>query len=300
MRSDAGATWRRIGLRLLWVLIVAAWVSGCSFVRVGYELAPWYSVRQLDAAWQLDPTQSAFARERMDELMRWHRRSELPEIARWLRSVNARIDGGVDIEEVSGWRKTGLLHWDRTVQQLSPGLARLISSLRPEQIEAMNKRMVTENEDYRREFLPDDLSERQARRVKRAEARLVSFVGDLTQSQRELVLRKAAAMPRNEEIWFAERLARQRDLAELMRRLSSAGSPLVGAQLERANQQVLDFLLPLWEPREPQRRQALEGALRASDDMTAAVLSIAPPDQKARLAARLLGWVNDIEALSRK
>lgn len=300
MRSDGGATRRRIGLRLLWVLVVAAWISGCSVVRVGYELAPWYSVRELDAAWQLDSTQSAFARERVDELWHWHRRNELPEIARWLRSVNARIDGDVDIEEVSGWRRTGLLHWDRTVQQLSPGLARLIGSLRPEQIEAMNRRMVSENEDYRREFLPDDLSERQARRVKRAEARLVSFLGDLTQSQRELVLRKAAAMPRNEEIWFAERLARQRDLAELVRRLSSAGSPLVDAQLERANQQVLDFLLPLWEPREPQRRQALAGVLRASDDMTAAVLSIASPDQKARLAARLLGWANDVEALSRK
>ena len=57
------------------------------------------------------------------------RRSELPEVARWLRSVNARIDGGVDIDEVSGWRRTGLLHWDRTVQQLGPGLARLITIL---------------------------------------------------------------------------------------------------------------------------------------------------------------------------
>lgn len=300
MRSDVGLPQRTGVLRLLLLISVAASISACSIVRIGYELAPWYTARQLDAWWQLDPTQSAFGRARVDELWRWQRRSELPEIARWLRSVNARIDGGVDIDEVSGWRRTGLLYWERTVRPLSPGLASLMNTLRPEQIEAMSKRMVSDNEDYRREFLPDDLAERQARRVKRIEDKLEYFLGELTEAQRELVLRKASAMPYNEEVWFAERLARQRDLAELVWRLSSFGSPLVDAQLERANQQVLDFLLPLWEPHDPQRRQALAGVLRASDDITAAVLSTARPDQKARLSARLVSWANDLEALSRK
>lgn len=122
----------------------------------------------------------------------------------------------------------------------------------------------------------------------------------MTEAQREIVRRKAAAMPRNEEIWFAERLARQRDLSELVRRLSGFGGSLTDAQLEQANGHVLDFLLPLWEPRDGQRLKALEGVLRGSDDITAAVLSIALPDQKARISGRLLGWANDLEALSSK
>lgn len=300
MRSDVGLPQRTGMLRLLLLVIVAASISACSIVRSGYELAPWYSSRQLGAYWQLDPTQSAFARERIDELWRWHRRSELPEIARWLRSVNAPIDGGVDIDEVSGWRRTGLLYWERTVRRLGPGLARLITTLRPEPIEAMNKSMASDNEDYRREFLPDDRAERQARRIKRIEDKLEYFLGDLTEAQREIVRRRAAAMPRNEEIWFAERLARQRDLLALVENRSGFGNSPADAQLEQAQQRVLDFLLPLWRPRDPQRGQALESVLSASDEITVAVLSVARSEQKARLSGRVLGWAHDLEALSRQ
>lgn len=172
MRSDVGSA-RCIGmLRLLLALAVAVFFSACSIVRIGYELAPWYTARQLGAYWQLDSVQSAFARERIDELWSWHRRSELPAISRWLRNVNGRIDGGVELDEVSGWRRTGLLYWERTVRRLGPGLAHLMMTLRPEQIEAMSKRMAADNEDYRREFLPDDSAERQSRRVRRIEEKL--------------------------------------------------------------------------------------------------------------------------------
>jgi len=93
MRSDIGP-WRLGGaLRLALAIVLAASMSACSMVRIGYELVPWYTARHLDSYWQLDAVQSSFARERIDELWQWHRSSELPELARWLRQLSGRLDG---------------------------------------------------------------------------------------------------------------------------------------------------------------------------------------------------------------
>lgn len=292
---DAAMRLARLGLSIL----VAMAVSACSMVRVGYESAPWYASWQLDRYWALDSEQAGHAQERVEDLVRWHRRSELPEYSRWLRRVSERVQAPIDLEEATSWRRTMAGFWGRTGQRLGPGLTRIIVTLRPEQIERMKRRMTSENNDYIKEFLPDDPGERQRRRVKRIEQRIEYYLGDVAGEQREIVLQKARAMSQNEEIWYRERLARQQDFLRLLARLSRPGQPLSEAQREEAERHVVGYLASLWEPADPQRRNSLESVMRASDEITVAVLNVATPRQKDKLSRRLLGWAEDIEALAR-
>ena len=149
-------------VRLAILCLILASISACSTVRIGYEIAPRYAAWQLDRYWQLDSSQASFGKERIDVLWRWHQQSELPEYARWLRSLHVRLGVSVDILEVTSWRETAIRYWRAAALHMAPDLSELIVSLRPRQIEHMKQRMASDNDDYRREFLPEVPGERQA------------------------------------------------------------------------------------------------------------------------------------------
>ena len=284
--------------RLAMLCLIVASISACSMLRIGYEFVPWYAAWQLDRYWRLDAAQASFAKERIDDLWRWHRRSELPEYARWLRSSSAHLDAPVGLTEVTGWRQTAVRHWRAVVLRVAPDLAEMILTLRPEQIEQMKRRMASENDDYKREFLPEGPAQRQSRRIKRIEEKIEYFFGALTDLQRDIIQRMASAMPRNEQVWFDERLARQQDFLRLAERLSRFGPTLADVQRQEATRLTTEYLNSVWQPGDPQRRQALEDIMLASDEITVAVFNTARPEQKARLSERLLRWAVDFEALS--
>lgn len=285
-------------VRVVLALLVTFVVSSCSMVRISYEAAPLYASWQLDRYWSLDSTQSAFGKDRIAEQFRWHRRSELPEYARWLRQVNERSQGSIDLAEAASWRRVMTGFWTKAVHRLAPDLTELLITLQSEQVERMNKRMATENNDYRKEYLPDDLSEREARRIKRIEARIESYLGGITEKQQEIVRKMARLMPQNEQVWYQERLARQKDWAAVMERARLSGQKVSDVARRDTTKQITEYLLSIWEPNDAQRRQRLENVMRASDEIMVEVLNAATPTQKATLSRRLLGWAEDFEALA--
>ena len=288
---------RHLAIALL--LCTAMVAAACSVIQMGYEAAPWYASRLLDRYWALDSTQSAYAQERIAELMRWHRRSELPEYVRWLRQLNERLQAPVDLAEATSWRLGINRFWTRAVQQATPDLTDLFIMLRPEQLERMNKRMISENDDYKKDYLPDDLAEREMRRIKRMDERVEYYLGAITGDQREIVLKMARAMPQNEQVWYDERLARQKDLLATIERVRRPGPQLSDSERREANRVLGDYLLAVWIPTDLQRRQTLESVMRASDEVTVAVLRVATPAQKAALSQRLLRWAREVEAIAR-
>lgn len=233
-------------VRVVLALLVTFVVSSCSMVRISYEAAPLYASWQLDRYWSLDSTQSAFGKDRIAEQFRWHRRSELPEYARWLRQVNERLQGSIDLAEAASWRRVMNGFWTRATHRLAPDLTELLITLQSEQVERMNKRMATENNDYRKEYLPDDLSEREARRVKRIEARIETYLGGITEKQQEIVRKMARLMPQNEQVWYQERLARQTDWAAIMERARLSGQKVSDVARRDTTRQITEYLLAMW------------------------------------------------------
>ena len=148
--------------------------------------------------------------------------------------VSAGSRAQVDIVEVTNWRRMLIRYWRATALRVAPDVSEMIVSLRPQQIEHMKQRMAAANDDYKHEFLPDDPVKRQARRIKRIEDRLEYYFGPLADVQRDIVRRMAAAMPRNEQVWFEERFARQKEVVDLAERLGRFGPTPATAQREEA------------------------------------------------------------------
>ena len=294
--------WRAVGGAVM-ALMAALALASCSMVRIGYEAVPTYASWRLDRYWALDATQSAYGRDRIAELMRWHRRNELPEYIRWLSRVNERVQSPIDLADAVNWRRDLNEFWTRAVRKIVPELSDLVLTLRTEQVEQMNKRMASENDDYRKEFLPEDLFERETRRTRRIEERIEErieyFLGPLTERQRGIVRDMASLMPQSEQVWYQERIARQKGLVATIERVRRPGEKVTDVERDETIWQLTKYLLSVWAPNDSQRQKALESAMVASDEITVAVLNAATPAQKAALSRRLSTWARDFEDLAR-
>jgi hypothetical protein len=120
------------------------------------------------------------------------------------------------------------------------------------------------------------------------------WYGSFSDEQERRIRQLSEALPLNNEYWYRERLRRQQEWLDIVRQ----------AQGGKADRDKLQRLLREYAERfdkspDEKRRAHAEALRTASAEMTAAVMNMATPDQRAYAARRLEGWAKDFEALSR-
>ncbi len=188
-------------------------------IRLGYETLPTWAHWQVERYLALDDEQERIVSRRLDELHRWHRRTQLKQYVRFLREVDDELHNAVDADSIAAWRERVAQAWHPVAEHLAPGVAELAVTLRPEQIERLRKRLKESNETAREKQFPVDARREEARGdriVKRAEF----FLGRLDGDQERELRAMAARLPAAEEEWMAEREARQHRIVAMLERLS--------------------------------------------------------------------------------
>ncbi len=281
-------------LRLLTVLAAtAALAVGCSMARFGYDALPtwvnWQANRYLD----LDAQQRAIVERHLDEVLLWHRQTQLPEYGAFLRAVDDRVRTGLDPADLGAWRAELGGAWTALAERLAPGVAELGVQLRPEQLDRLRMRLAQADDKLRAEWLPADGRSREEARVERLQRRASFFLGRLSAEQARRVAALAAAMPPTEEAWLAERAARNARLLQLLERLSrERPEPAQALRITRAG------LLELWTRPGTQTAQGVARSVDAGDVFAVQVLALATPRQRAHLSELLTGYAKDFEALA--
>lgn len=268
-------------------------LTGCSMPRLGYAAAPTWAIWQLDNYLALDDDQRALVRERIDELLRWHRAVQLPQYASMLREVDDRILAGAQVSDLSAWRDRALQSWPPVVQRVAPTMAQLLVSLKPAQLERLRNRMAEANRKWLKEHGGRDERAAQAARAERYLERAEFFFGDLSREQRVALLQDVGRLPPAGQDWADEREARQQRLLALITRLQ-AQRPAP----ELAERWVGDYLAGLWQSADPQRRGRMALVSAAGDEMSARMLARATDSQRAFLSARLRSYATDFQLLA--
>lgn len=279
----------------LWAPLVATAIAatGCSMAKLGYDAMPTWAHWQVERYLDLDEAQRDIVSRHLDEVHRWHRRTQLPEYAAFLREVDDRLRTPVDAAELGLWRDRVGAAWEALAERLAPGVAELGLTLREDQIRRMRERFADSNEELREEMLPAKgrtLEEARAERlVKRAEF----FLGRLTSAQAREISVLAAGLPPGEEAWLAEREARQRGFVRLLEQLRRE-------QPSRAEARRLsrEYLLGMWKSHEVRRGQRIERSIEAGDELAAQVLANATQKQRTHLSKLLTGFATDFETLA--
>ena len=269
-------------------------LASCSSIKLGYNNADTLLVYSLDSYLDLDETQEKLVRERVRELLGWHRSTQLRAYARLLDDGERLVGNGrVTADEVLAFQQAMNDKLMRVGEQAAPELARLALTLQPAQVDRFAGKLARDNAKARREFVKTAGRETLDDRVKAYAERAESWFGPLSREQLELVRTSLAERPSGQQLWMEERERRQRDLVTLLRRIvDERPTEPIAAQWLR------DYFAQLAQPDDDQRRARVLESRRGNAQLIAQLINGASPAQKAALARKLRGYAQDFSTLA--
>lgn len=201
------------------MLVVAVLLtSACSAVRLGYGQVPTLAYHWLDSWVDFDDVQGAKAREALEAMHRWHRRTQLPDYAQWLTKTAAEMPrANLTADEVCGAGKDLEARWFALIDQMMPAAAELAASLNDAQIVRIQKRFDEGLKRYRDEYTKDDPQTREKKSLERTVSRSETIYGSLDEAQIALLAKAAKTPLWDPEIVIAERKQRVRELVDIVK-----------------------------------------------------------------------------------
>ena len=189
---------------LSWCLIVLT-LSSCSATQFIYNrvdiLVRWY----LDDYVSLDREQQARFDGRLEALLEWHRREELPAYVVLLDDALTILDEGVPLEDT---RAMADRIEDAAIRFQDPFLELLLSTgedLRPDQRQEFVDVLMSKQEEFEEDRLARGDAEYREDLEDRFDKQLSRYLGPLTAEQTDLIAVGVSEMTRLDRFWLEDR-----------------------------------------------------------------------------------------------
>lgn len=268
-------------------------LSACSAVRLGYNqgatLAYWWMDRYLD----FDDPQSLKVREGLQEWFRWHRGTQLNDLAGLLARAEQQVAEPVSPAQVCRWVDDLTVRLNAAYDHAVPVMADVALTLKPAQLKHLEKRYERTNEEFKDDFLQRDPEVRTKASVKRVVEQAEMLYGSLDDVQVALVRRGVVASPFDPQAWLGERQVRQQDVLTSLRRWTAdrASSEVVRAGLKTLAQHTL-------QSKRESYRNYQQRLLDYNCALAADIHNATTPAQRQKAVKKLRGWEEDLRALS--
>ncbi|MDQ1302304.1 MAG: hypothetical protein QG595_287 [Pseudomonadota bacterium] len=273
---------------LVLMLLASLLLTGC-VVRIAYGQLEWLTRWSVESYLDLSNSQEHLVREIIGRNLAWHRATELPQYAAYLRELRAGVAAPVSAEFIAQQYATTLVIWDRTLQQIAPDIARLLMTLDDEQVSEFFDEIEERNAELAEEYsgqAPEIRRKKQDRSIIRA---FRWFVGPLSPAQEVVVKAHTAGMHDLTEQWLQRRKAWQSAFRELLEARSG------NAAFER---QLTELLLDPNQFDSAEYRRLVAANREIAFAMSADVLSSLSPKQRKHLDERLSGLARDFDELA--
>jgi hypothetical protein len=270
-------------------LAAVALLGACTMLRVAYnnvDAVVRVMAQDYFDLWTEDSTE---LRLHIAKLHEWHRREELPQYADLLLASSDRLAAGLTQADIASLLAKGRERYQALVVHAADEAAPLLARLGPEHHAALAKKLASNNAKFAKEFLGDDLREREKARVKKLAGYIEDWTGTLSAVQQARVVAAVRAFPRLQELQLASRQARQQELLVLLRQKRTA------AELAPA----LRAYFSDWELRRGSEYGRM--ATEWEEQLTHMLLDIdrtLTPEQRSRAVKRAQKFVEDFRALS--
>lgn len=275
------------------MLALVLLLQACSAMKLVYNSAPDVMYWWLDAYVDFDEAQSLRLRGDLAQYQQWHRRNELPRYADALQRAVQRMPGPLTAEQVCAFAEETRANIDRLAAQAEPAAAELALTMKPTQFEQMARKYARTNADYRKLWLEGTTQERAKKRFDKTLDDVEVVYGALAEPQHAVLREQLALSPVDAQTSYAERLRRQQDLMDTLRRIATDKPPLpVARELLRGVAQRALRTGP------PAYRAYADAQLRAGCAGFAALHNSTTPAQRERAVQRLQGYERDFRALA--
>jgi hypothetical protein len=298
------------------VVGTVAVLAGCSMVSLGYNRLPDLGMVWLNRQLPLSDRQSAQARTDMNELLTWHRRTQLPATAdvlrRWQGMATSDISAADACRE---WTQVRTL-LDTITQQAVPAMARLATGTTAEQLAELQRNQRKSNDEYRETYsasarrgwftaanatAPINLNAQAGldKRLNTLRERYGQLYGALSDEQVALLRSNLRASSFQPERNLAERERRQ---AELLDTLVSLQNPVGQNDAERARwaqTRVQGWLAGFASSPTPGYKGYVQQLVRDGCEQFAALHRSTTPEQRSQAVRTLQSYETELRGLAR-
>ena len=279
---------RHLGrLALLGAALVLA---GCTALRVVYHQAPSLSYWWVDGYVDLDSRQTAQVRADLDAFFAWHRSEELPRLAELLRDWQRLAPDDVSAEQVCTQFARVRDSLERGAAQTVAPLTRLALTLSPAQLEHLARQQAKSNREFEDDFIKPSPDKVLDRRTERAQDRIETFYGRLSDAQRQLLRQQLAASPFDAPRTQQERLARQADLQQTLRQAQADPST--------ARQRIQAHMNRFTDSPTPGYNAYLQASIQHGCRQIALLHNSTTPAQRQRAVTTLKQYEADLRTLA--
>jgi hypothetical protein len=286
-------SWRVLaGKTLILVLILS--LAACNAVRLGYNHGETLTYWWLNSYIDVNVDQRPWIKQRIARFFQWHRATQLKDYAQLLAQTQKEVQHPVSPQELLATYEDARKRMFAVIDRTLPDLADLALSLKPDQIKQIEKKFASSNDDYRKDYLRGDAEQRQRFRFKKVMEQAEYWFGSFNNEQ-EAVIRKASdARILDNELWFAGRQYRQRELIALLKKI----------QAERPSREATIGMLrgyatTMIEHAGGGEHELFYAAARdGAAGVAATIINCTTPAQKAYAVRRLQQWIDNFNALA--
>ncbi|MYM95163.1 DUF6279 family lipoprotein [Duganella vulcania] len=281
-------------LRRLLLVILLAVLAGCSSLRLAYNHGDTLLYWWLDAYVDLNSDQKTWVKRDIDELFRWHRKTQLRDYAQILQTAQRQLAGTPTTADLIGDYDEVKSRTQLLLFKALPELADLVRSLQPDQIATLEKKFAANNAEFRKKNMKGDLDAQLKFRYKKSMEQFELWFGNFSPEQEAQIRKASDARPLDNDIWLDERMRRQKNILALVQKV----------QREKLNKEATMALIhtlirDTFERLEHSERKQFFDAYEASTaQLVLTVVKIATPAQKAHAQKRMQGWIDDFNSLA--
>jgi Family of unknown function (DUF6279) len=267
-------------------------LTGCSAIRLAYANGPQLSWWWLDSYLDFSRDQSPVVRTALDRWFDWHRASQLPEYAVLLAQAQAQVLDNSSPAHACAWNSRVRDRIEPALQRTALDFAELVHGLGEPQFKQLEQRYAKGNEDLKNDFMQPDPAIRLRESIKRTLDRAERVYGSLDEPQKKVIAAGMAASPFNPELWLAERLRRQRDTVQTLRRLQADK-----ADREQRQAALRALLQRTEQSPDPAYRAYQVKLVDFNCALVAQVHNATTPAQRQKARQTLKGWEEDLRAI---
>lgn len=203
--------------RLCVVLVVLLQLTGCSRIKIAYNWGDWFIANRVDSYFDLDSTQEELVDKELNGFFVWHRKSMLPGFAQYFRQQAANLRASRMGEMEYRIARDGFLGlFFGTMEGVYPGAARVLVTLRPEQVSHYEAKINKDNAERAKE-LDRDQNIIQAERAETTVKFLRRWIGYMPEKQKEEIRNYSKQLVWPGKEWHELRIQNQKRFFALLR-----------------------------------------------------------------------------------
>jgi hypothetical protein len=264
-------------------------LAACSATRLLYNQLDWGIVWYLNGFFSLDEDQEEVLRDAVTRNLEWHRTTQLPKYARFVREIDREVAGKPTPEmfEERYWEVIGF--WDEFVVHTVPDVAAFFALLSEEQIDDFLENLDDDNSELWDEYAGETPEMRRERRERAAVKNARRVIGRLDDEQEALIRSHVGRMTDVAGEWMIGRRIWQVEFVNLIRERPPE---------PEFTEHLTNLMLNPNQFDSPEYRAKVDANRRVVMELMAEFSAKMNDEQQARLHKRLMRFSRDFEILS--